>query len=38
MTTQHAEELLSAYIDGELSTEERSQVERWLAADPARQK
>jgi len=28
-------ELLSAYLDGELSAEERARVERWLDEDPA---
>ena len=31
------DELLSAYLDGELSTDERASVEAWLAADPAAQ-
>lgn len=31
-------ELLSAYLDGEVTPEERSQVEGWLAQDPAVQK
>lgn len=38
MNTQQADELLSAYLDGELSAEEQSQIERWLAEDPARRK
>jgi anti-sigma factor RsiW len=31
-------ELLSAYLDGEVSAAERKQVEDWLATDPATQK
>ena len=30
MKQPHSEELLSAYIDGELSAQERAEVERWL--------
>ena len=35
MNSESREQLLSAYLDGELSADERAQVEAWLAADPA---
>ncbi len=35
MTMEHREELISAYLDGEVTPEERAQVEQWLANDPA---
>src|SRR5689334_3841490 len=31
MNDERREELISAYVDGELTTEERAQVELWLA-------
>ncbi len=34
MTAEPREELISAYVDGELSLEERAQVEKWLAESP----
>jgi anti-sigma factor RsiW len=34
MTAEPREELISAYVDGELSPEERAQVEKWLADIP----
>ena len=34
MNDESREELISAYIDGELSADERARVERWLAEDP----
>ncbi len=34
MNDRPREELISAYIDGELSSDERARVERWLAEDP----
>ncbi len=34
MNEQQREELVSAYLDGELSPEERADVERWLAEHP----
>ncbi len=34
MTAEPQEELISAYVDGELSPEERAQVEKWLADSP----
>ena len=33
LTDDERFELLSAYMDGEVSDEERQQVERWLASD-----
>lgn len=39
MNEQFSDEMLSAYVDGELSAQERAEVERWLAQDPeAREK
>jgi len=32
---QHSDETLVAYLDGELDTAERHEVETWLDADPA---
>ena len=38
MSTESREELISAYLDGELSDDERAQVEKWLAESaPLRQ-
>jgi hypothetical protein len=34
MTFQHREELISAFLDGELVPEERAEVEKWLAESP----
>lgn len=42
LTTRHESldrfELLSAYVDGEVSPEERALVEHWLATDPEAQR
>ena len=35
MSDTHTEELISAYLDGELSSEERAQVELMLDQEPA---
>ena len=35
MNSQSREELLSAYLDDELSADERATVETWLAEDAA---
>ncbi len=34
MNPERREEMISAYLDGEISVEERAQVERWLAESP----
>ena len=38
LTTDDRFELLSAYVDNELSTEQRKQVEQWLESDPEMQR
>lgn len=34
MNPEHRKEMISAYLDGELSAEERAQVDAWLAESP----
>lgn len=34
MNSERSEEMISAYLDGELSVDERAQVEKWLAESP----
>ncbi len=34
MNPEHREEMVSAYLDGELSADQRAQVEAWLAESP----